>query len=143
MLLCLGGPLHNALRPPQEGMEKMRLKNIQTGKKYEIVNSGKDVYIDGQPAIINGQITSFFEECDNPLNDIVKKDRMAIKDELLFADIDDMYKWEREEILKFVKSIGAEQYVITKRANVNIIRQLRNLKEELEKQTFVEVDNDR
>lgn len=123
----------------------MRIRNIKTGKSYKVSDGLDELYLEGLPAIINGELTVYFEEVKTGrkrLNYI--NDRMFhVDDRIMLDDLDALSGVSRQELIKYVIQTGANKYINTLRANVNIIRQLRALKETIIKRSYAEVSYDR
>lgn len=123
----------------------MLIRNVKTGKRYEVSGNEKELYIDGFPAIVGGEITIYFEEL-KPLKkkiNYISDSMFKIDDSFLTKDLDSLSTISRQDLLDYTKQVRANKYINTLRSNFNIISQLKSLKATVLNRNYVEVKYER
>jgi hypothetical protein len=127
---------------------QMRLKNVTTNKEHDIVYDGDDIYLDGVPAIINGKVTSYYEEIKRTRRntrdlDPDKYDLFSmydVDDNVMFADIKELMAMDRGLLVRWVRENRAQKYINIYRAKLSIIKDILDLKKKVLERNFIEVN---
>jgi hypothetical protein len=126
----------------------MRLKNVQTKKEHDVKYEGDDIYLDGVPAIINGKVTSYYEEIkrerkNKPNLDPDKYDLFSmydVNDDIMFVEMIDLMTMDRSLLVTWVRENRAQKYINIYRAKLSIIRDILELKKKVLERNFLEVN---
>lgn len=120
------------------------IKNLGNGKIYEIEDDAVEVYLDGNPAVIDGELALGFIEYGKKDSRLKLEEHdpfymYDVSDEVYGLAEADLEAMDRGELKKLCARTGLAKYVNIQRAKFNIISQILSVKKKVEKRNYLRV----